>query len=256
MGPALLPRFLLPTTWVLILALLTHPGLLISKLLNLANLPCCWHYYLTWSTLSIIQDLDASLALSFLSYLSSSWRLYRVCLLFWRLYRVCFLCLAVLPRPTAPGGSTRPIFYFLCLAVLLRPVAPGGSTPTNCTWRFFPTSSSFCAWQFCPDQLHLAVLSLPALILVTEGSHPTSSSFFAPSGSTSPSVLLAVLSEQLFANLVRQTYLDQLGYLLWAWQFYLNQLFYFWRLAALPSPALFIAWSFKFSGSFTISNPF
>ncbi len=126
MSPELLPRFPLSTVWVLILVLLTHPGLLISKLLNLAHLSCCWHYYLPWSTLSIIQDLDASLALSFLSYLSLSWHLYRVCfLLSWRLYRVCFLCLAVLPRPTALGGST----------------------PTNCTWRFCWNSGVMLSWR-------------------------------------------------------------------------------------------------------------
>lgn len=123
-----------------------------------------------------------------------------------------FLCLAVLPRPAAPGGSTTTNLLLLMpggstpnnLLILV----PAVSTPTNCTWRFFLTSSSFCAWRFCPNQLHLAVLFLPALILVIGSSHPTSSSFFVPSGSTSPSVLLAVLPDQFFANLVGQTYPD------------------------------------------------
>ncbi len=126
-----------------------------------------------------------------------------------------------------PGGS---------IPTNLLLLGPGSSTLTNSTWRFYPDQSfNCCGGQFYPDQPHLVVspdqlfflcpLVLPwpippgysiltnSLFLYLD-SHPTSFSFFASSGFTPSSVLLVVPSDQFFANLVRQTYPDQLGYIL------------------------------------------
>lgn len=184
MSPAFLPRFLLFITWALIQTFLTHPGLFTSKLLNLAYLPCYWHYYLSGLTLSINQDLKISLAFSSISYLSLSWRLLLIILAVilyfafctWRFYLnqlhlaalpqpvFYFLCLAAIPWPHL-AVPRRPIFYFLCLTALPQPGASGGSTLTNFllsvpdvstlinyTWPFYSDQFfTFCAWRFDVD---------------------------------------------------------------------------------------------------------
>lgn len=203
MSPALLLCFSLSITVALIQMLLTHLGLLISKFLNIIYLACYSHHHLLESILSVNQNLNTSLVSSFFSYLSLSWRLYRVCfLLSWWLY----LTLPLIPDSSTPTSCIwqlqsdqlhlavppRPIFYFLCLAALLQPAVSGSSIPTNllffmlgvfiltnCTRWFYPDqSSTFYAWRFYADHLHLAILPQPGLFfffffLIPGGSIPT-----------------------------------------------------------------------------------